>query len=101
MSALGACLAKLKPYLEDLDSVPSARTAIISVEQIIIILSSCVLSISQLQESLHRFEPGRPLTKSHKFWWAMHEKQINTLRSRVQASTASFNLILTVITWYV
>ncbi len=101
MTALGACLGQLKPYLQNLDTVPSTRTEIISVEQVVIILSSCVLSVSELQKSLDPFGPGKTLTVSNKIWWASHEKKMNTLRSRVQASTNSLNLILTVITWYV
>ena len=101
MSALGACLAQLKPYLQGIEAVPISRTAAISVEQIVIVTSSCVLAVSELQKPLDTLEPEKPLNKKTKLRWASHGKEIDTLRSRVQASTSSLNLILTVITWYV
>ena len=72
--------------------------AAISVEQIVIIASSCVLAVSELQKTLDLLEPDKPLSKTVKLRWSSYEKKINMLRSRVQASASSLNLILTVLT---
>ena len=70
----------------------------ISVEQVVIIASSCVLAVSELQETLDSLEPDKPLSKRVKIRWSSYEKKINMLRSRVQASASSLNLVLTVLT---
>ena len=101
MSALAACLVQLKPYLQGIETASSSRTAAISVEQIVIVTSCCVLAVSELQKTLETLEPGKPTNKKIRLRWASQGRKIDTLRSRVQASTSSLNLILTVITWCV
>ena len=101
MSALGVCLAQLKPYLQGSEIAPNTRTAAVSVEQIVIITSSCVLAVSELQKTLDTLELEKPLTMKTKLRWASRGKEIHALRSRVQASTVSLNLILTILTWCV
>lgn len=98
MAALSACLAQLRPFLSRREIAPKSRMTAISVEQIVIIASSCVLAVSELQETLDSLEPEKPLSKRVKLRWSSHEKKINMLRSRVQASASSLNLVLTVLT---
>ena len=98
MAALSACLAQLRPFLSRREIAPKSRMTEISVEQIVIIASSCVLAVSELQETLDSLEPEKPLSRRIKMRWSSYEKKINTLRSRVQASASSLNLVLTVLT---
>ena len=98
MAALSACLAQLRPFLSRREIAPKSRMAAISVEQIVIIASSCVLAVSELQETLDALEPEKPLSKRVKLRWSSYEKKINMLRSCVQASASSLNLVLTVLT---
>ena len=98
MAALSACLAQLRPFLSRRQIAPKSRMTAISVEQIVIIASSCVLAVSELQETLDSLEPEKPLSKKVKIRWSSYEKKINMLRSRVQASASSLNLVLTVLT---
>ena len=98
MAALSSCLAQLRPFLSRREIAPRSRMAAISVEQIVIIASSCVLAVSELQETLDALEPEKPLSKTVKLRWSSYEKKINMLRSRVQASASSLNLVLTVLT---
>lgn len=100
MAALSACLAQLRPFLSKREIAPKSRMAAISVEQIVVIASSCVLSVSELQKTLDSLEPEKPLSKRVKLRWSSYEKKINMLRSRVQASTSSLNLVLTVLTCF-
>ena len=98
MAALSACLAQLRPFLSRREIAPKSRMAAISVEQIVVVASSCVLAVSELQKTLDSLEPEKPLSKRVKLRWSSYEKKINMLRSRVQASTSSLNLVLTVLT---
>ena len=98
MAALSTCLSQLRPFLSGREVAPKSRMAAISVEQIVIIASSCVLAVSELQKTLDSLEPEKPLSKMVKLRWSSYEKKINMLRSRVQASASSLNLVLTVLT---
>ncbi len=98
MAALRACLAQLMPFLSRRETAPKSRMAAISVEQIVIVASSCVLAVSELQKTLDSLEPDKPLSKTVKLRWSSHEKKINMLRSRVQASANSLSLVLTALT---
>lgn len=98
MAALSACLAQLRPFLSRREIAPESRMTEISVEQIVIIASSCVLAVSELQQTLGSLEPEKPLSRRVKIRWSSYEKKINMLRSRVQASASSLNLVLTVLT---
>ena len=98
MAALSACLAQLMPFLSRREIAPKSRMAAISVEQIIIIASSCVLAVSELQRLLDSIGLEKPLSKRVKLRWSSYEKKINTLLSRVQASASSLNLVLTTLT---
>ena len=100
-SALIACLTQLMPFLRGIERAPESRTKAISIKQIVILVSSCVLAISELQKTLDALKPDKTLSRRVKLRWASHEKKLNNLRFRVQFSTTSLNLVLTALTWYV
>ena len=98
-SALSACLTQLRPFLQGIERAPESHAEGISVEQVLTVLSSCVLAISELQKTLDVLEPDKPLSRAIRLRWASYEKKIDKLRSRVQSSSLSLNLILTALTW--
>ena len=95
------CLAQLSPLIqarsnnEELNS----RKAAISVEQLIIVISSCVMAFSELERSLDSFDLDQPLSRIARMKWAKEESKIAALLSRLRASTRSLNLFLTIMTW--
>ena len=98
MSALRVCLAQLHPFIQGTGVVPRSRKVTISLEQIVIVTSSCILTIAELEKTLDSLKPDLPLSKITKFRWMTQEKRLNSMLALVRASTNSLNLILTIIT---
>lgn len=101
VSDLNVCLAQLAPYIQKFENVPKSRAAHISVEQVIVINTSCVLALSELEEILDSFKLNQPLSTMTKIRWARQEQTITTLLLTLRASTNSLNLILTILSWWV
>lgn len=96
---LSVCLAQLSPFLHDMEAAPRSRRVAISVESVVVISTSCVMNLSDLEKMLDPFKLDQPLSKITKLRWARQEQKINTLVSRIRESRHSLNLILTILTW--
>ncbi len=77
------------------------RTSQISVEQLVIINTSCVLTLSELDKMMDSFKFQRPFSLLDKMRWAKNESKIRELLSRVRTSQSSLNMILAIFTCYV
>ncbi|KAL9124505.1 MAG: hypothetical protein Q9217_006167 [Psora testacea] len=94
------CLAQLSPLLQGRSNNAELnnRKAAISVEQLIMVTTSCVMAFSELERSLDSFALDQPLSILARMRWAKEESKIGNLLSRVRASTSSLNLFLTIMT---
>ena len=103
ISDLSVCLVQLQPFVRGTQSPPRSRAAAISVEQVVAIITSCVLSMSKLENIIDTLQSRHPLTALDKFAvgisWAKREAEINHLMLRIRASGRSLNLILTIFNW--
>ena len=96
---LSNCLTQLSPFIRDIENVPTARKAAISVEQVVAINTSCVLTLSELEEVLDSFQLDQPMAAATRLRWVRHQEKIESILVRVRASKSSLNLILTIFTW--
>ena len=96
---LSNCLTQLSPFIQNNENVPTARKAAISVEHIIAINTSCVLTLSELEEVLDSFQLEQPMAAGNRLRWAWHQEKIESILVRLRASKSSLNLILTIFTW--
>lgn len=96
---LRACLAQLSPFLHGTQPTSRSRRAAISMEQVVVISTSCVTTLSDLERMLDGFKLDQPLSRGTKLRWALQEQKINTLLARVRESRNSLTLILTILTW--
>ena len=99
LSALRACLAQLQPFIQGSRHASSTRTSHVSVEQIIVVNTSCVLTLSELDKTLDSFKFERAFSLLDKLRWAKNEARIHQLLSRIRASQSSLNMILSIFTW--
>ena len=99
VSDLSVCLARLSPFIQGTEDTPNVRKAAISVEEIIVINTSCVIAMSDLEEILDSFKLDQPMSTATKLRWAIEEQQINDILARVRTSKSSLNLVLTIMTW--
>ena len=96
---LSNCLNHLSPFLQDIENVATERKAAISLEHVVAINTSCVLTLSELEEVLDSFQLNRPMATRTRLRWARHQEKIENILVRVRASKSSLNLILTMFTW--
>ena len=103
ISDLSVCLVQLQPFVRGTRSPARSRAAAISVEQVVAIITSCVLNMSKLEEIVDALQSMQPLTVRDKLAvgasWAKRETEINNLMLRIRASGRSLNLILTIFNW--
>ena len=103
ISDLSVCLVQLQPFVRGTRSPTRSRAAVISVEQVVAIITSCVLDMSKLEKIIDTLQSRQSLTALDKLTvglnWAKKETEINNLMLRIRASGRSLNLILTIITW--
>ena len=103
ISDLSVCLVQLQPFVRGTRAPARSRAAAISVEQVVAIITSCVLDMSKLEEITDTLQSRQPLTTLDKITvgisWARRETEINNLMLRIRASGRSLNLILTIFNW--
>lgn len=98
LSNVRACLAQLQPFLQDSERRLTSRSAMISLEQVLTINTSYVLTLSELEKFVDSFKRHRALSRLDKLRLIKNESRINRILLRLQASKSSLNLILVVLT---
>lgn len=101
VSDLSLCLAQLAPFIRGTKSAERSRRDAISVEQVVIISTSLVMSVSELEKLLNSFKIDLPMSTMAKIHWARNSEKVNKILTRIRASKSSLNLILTIFTWSV
>ena len=99
VTGISICLHQLQGFLIGAQEAPRSRTSLILVEQALVVLSDCVLTFSDLEQNLESLKTENPMGVLDRLKWLNKEPLINKLISRLQASKASLNLILTTLTW--
>ena len=71
------------------------------VDQLVAILSNCVLTFSELEEVIEPLKSDSLLRPARLVLWSRKEHSVSLLLARLQSSKISLNLMLTTLTWYV
>lgn len=98
VSELNTCLAQLAPFIQGAKSTDRGRKDTISLEQVVVINTSLVLNMSELDKTLDSYNLGDKISKFNRMRWMMDETKILEILNSVRASKASLNLILTLFT---
>ena len=100
VSDVAACLVQLQEFLIGASTVSGSRSSLLMIEQVVVVLTNCVLIFSELEKTLDNiFNVSMPMTSQLK--WAKKAKALSNILPRLQSSKASLSLILTTISWYV
>ena len=99
LSELSLCLTRLMPFIEGQRSVPNGQADVVTVEQVVVIGTSLITNISELDKWLDAFDFGTSLSMSERLRWVRKEKKIREILGRVRVSKESLNLILTIFSW--
>ena len=101
VSGLSLCIGQLSTLLQDDERIDLSRRDEIPVDQLIILSTSLILNMSELEKLLDSFGLDQPVPILAKLRWVRNEKGINTLLTRVRASRSSLDLMLNILTWHV
>ena len=96
---ISSCLGQLKSYLLGTRVATTSRTSMLMVEQIVVTLTTCVATFSELEGILTYLTKDQPRSVIDKIKWARKEQDISKLVLRLQSSKTSLNLMLTTLTW--
>lgn len=96
---VGACLGQLQRYLLGSKVHSRSHDDLLSVEQIVVALSNCVMIFSELEEIVDSLKPAHSVQSGCIARWIFKEKDIRMLLERLNSSQISLNLMLTTITW--
>ena len=71
------------------------------VDQLVAILSNCVLTFSELEETIEPLKSKDLLYTARLLLWSRKEHTVSLLLGRLQSSKLSLSLMLTTLTWCV
>lgn len=98
---IAACLTQLQAFLDGTRVGTRSRTALIMVEQVVVTLTACVMTFSELEEILKNLSCDVPTQMTGRIAWMRKESVLKRLCQRLNSSKISLNLMLTTLTWYV
>ena len=98
---IGSCLAQLQAFLTGTRVGSRSRTALIMVEQVVVTLTSCVITFSELEAALDALTRDIPAQLTRRIAWLRKEPVLERLCQRLNRSKISLNLMLTTLTWCV
>ena len=101
VSDFSATLGQLQAFLLGTRAAQKSRMGIIMKEQVVVTLTSCVMTFSELEEAVSSLEAYRPEELRARMAWARKEAILTKLLGRLQSSKVSMNLVLTTLTWCV
>lgn len=99
VTGIYACLNQLDAFLSGRSESPSSRRSLVMLEQVIIVFTDCVSMFSELEQTIDSLKTNGPMRTIDRVKWAIKEKGISKLLTRLQTSKASLNLMLNILTW--
>ncbi|KAL8662681.1 MAG: hypothetical protein Q9202_004465, partial [Teloschistes flavicans] len=91
---LTLCFERIQEFVNSEATVNSSRAAMITVDQLLIVLTNCVTTFSELENALGGLTP-KSFSVNIRLRWITKEHNISKLLQRLLSSKASLNLILT------
>ncbi|KAL8816684.1 MAG: hypothetical protein Q9191_008288, partial [Dirinaria sp. TL-2023a] len=73
VSDISACLAQLQAFLLGTRAGSRSRTALIMVEQVVVTLTACVMTFSELEETVESLNDGTPTRLGSRIAWMKKE----------------------------
>ena len=93
------CLHQLQSFIDGTKVASQSRKSLIMVEDLVVILTRCVTTFSDLESSVRSLKTDHPESVLHKIRWALKEPSISKLLARLQSSKVSLNTLLSIFTW--
>ena len=98
INGLSTVLSHLQTYLLGYTTPSKSRASLILVEQVIVTLTECVITFSELEDVLGT---SKDMGVLDRIKWAMKESKISDIQRRLQSDKSSLTLMLTILQWFV
>lgn len=95
------CLNQLQTFLLRTQTTHQSQESLVLVDQVLVILSDCVLIFSELEQTLHPLRIEEPWQAHRAVKWMLREKDVAAILTRLQSSKASLSLIMATLNWQV
>lgn len=95
---LSACLSQVQSLLLGVGRANASNQSLLMVEEIIVVLSNCVLVFSELEELIDGVKPDQSTQARNILKWTMKEKAVTALLLRLQSSKTSLSLMISTLT---
>jgi hypothetical protein len=99
VTGLSAILSQLQSFLLGTTKASKSRASLILVEQVIVSLTECVTTFSELEKILGTSTPDEDMSPLDRVKWAMKESKILDIQRRLQSNKSSLTLMLTILQW--
>ena len=99
VSDVSGILSQLQSFLLRSSAVTSLGVESLQVEQVVTIVSGCVVTFSELQHTLDNLN-SEDMTIIDRLKWSRKETLMVSLIKRLQTHKASLSLMLTILNWY-
>ena len=100
VSDVGEILSQLQPFLLGFDSPKRSRASLLKVDKVVVIVSGCVLTFSELEKVLDEMKT-EDLDLLDRLKWARKESVVVDLVQRLQNHKASLSLVLNILNGFV
>ena len=100
VSDMGEILSQLQSFLLGLDSPNRSRASLLKVDKVVVIVSGCVLTFSELEKVLDEMK-WEGLDVLDRLKWARKESVVVELVQRLQNHKASLSLVLNILNGFV
>lgn len=96
---LHVCVSQVQAFILGEQIAETSRMQLLMVEQLVVTLSNCVLTMSELDKILDSLKINQTFTTRSRLRWIREEQNVNELLIRLQASKISLSLMMTTLTW--
>ena len=93
-------LGQIQTFFVKPETVSRSGAALLLVEQIIVVLTTSVMTYSKLEKTIEPLRYQSTVGGATKRWeWTRKKSEVSRLFQRVQSSKTSLNLMLTILVW--
>lgn len=94
-----AALAQLQAYLIGVGRTEPARRPLLSLENIVVTVTGCVTTYSELEAITKKCSTGQPMGLFNRLEWMLRESDIDNIIRKLQNHKSSLTLMLTILQW--
>ncbi|KAL6717298.1 hypothetical protein ACLMJK_005213 [Lecanora helva] len=96
VNEISIILSHLQSFLLAKETAEPSRASLLQVDQVVVILSGCVMTFSELERLLDEMKAGH-MSVLDRMKWARKEREVLGLVQRLQSHKASLSLILNIL----